>query len=1122
MSCKQRMPRTSILALLLTVSFTYVNAQNVTKPTTAIDLIQQGATLIDSGSYDKAGALFEKVSPNDTNYMAALFEDAVARESNSEDSLTITICDKGLAVESDYLPDFYKLKASALIDLKRYNEAITVIDSAIGRYPNIYLLYFTKGYAYFQAEKYDSAIAEFEHSIQLNTFHTLSHYYLAKCCLAQERIIPALLSLQFCLVLEPNNARSFSIVQLIEKVSENKYDFDASTAVDPDKYGDQPFDDLTLLVKSQVALNKDYKLKTDVNYNVIKQCQLIYDKLKYVPNTSNFWMNTYVKFFVDMRSQGSHSFFAKLFNPKSVKNYFDPYSHYIMQSINDDALQASIKKEKKKIDDFTDWAEKEIVAMRHTRTITIDGKPTTVTCYYYDNHLPQAMGPEDAKGNDIGEWTIYHENNGTVKAKGSFGNDGKRTGTWHWYYNNGRDRETTGYVEGNRSGASETWYENGSIKGKYTYKDDKLDGEVWEYNNSGMITSHGYYKDGTPTGIFTMYYADGRKNFVVNYGPLGLDSVQREFYADGRNELYTMYKDGKKNGLLIEYWPSGKIKDSGEYSDGNATGKWNFYYENGALQKVLTYKDNLPIGTGTIYYPNGKIEEVTPYNDDGQINGTDITYDDDGIKYGELDYKKDALEHFAYYDKAGKILSEGKVSDKKLHHDNYYANGNKHSEGLTVDNKRSGEWKFYATTGALTTTEFYVNGHLNGNDTDFFSNGKIKDITPYINDTLNGEYKEYFINDSLKVHGWYLNGNAEGDWHYYDPRGDLASTCYYVGGQVNGYDLFYDPNGKMTEKDFYYKTGYLDKVWVYDSTGKKIIYTYSSDKGNGHYFSTFPNGQTKTDRTYVAGQNDGHETRYFYSGKVSTQGDYLLDKQEGIYRTYYDNGDSLSVFNYINGELNGPGRTYYRGNKIREAETYLGDALSGKYTEYYSNGAINHEGDFIDSTTRQKYTYYSPDKSLYCVRWYRDNIISAYTYPARDGKLVPVTEIKNGTGKLTSYFANGNKGLECTYYMGDLNGKRVQYFSNGKPMEDENYYYGYYSGLQSYYYPNGNPKSKENYYLGQKNGKCTYYYDNGKIEHDETWVMDNKQGVFNYYDRSGKLIKTAVYYNDDEVYETKK
>ncbi|MGP8215956.1 MAG: tetratricopeptide repeat protein [Bacteroidia bacterium] len=1094
-----------VLLFLLTIS-NYTFAQKDIPLIDSYDLLLRGVALIDTGNYDKAGELFEQISRNDTNYSLAVYEDAIARVSGGEDSLAIGLCRKGIALNTEYSPDFYKFLGSAYIDMDRNDDAIKMLkDTAIRTFPNVYLLHYSLGLAYYKSHKYDSAIASFERAINLNIFHASSHYYLGRCCLEQGRMIPALLSLQFFLMLEPETSRSFSTVQLIEQVVEGKYDYNKATMVDPSKYNDDAFSDLDQIIKSKIALSDEYKSKTKLAFNIVKQCQLFMEKLAYTPNTNNFWMEEYVPLFTELQQ----------------KKYFESYAYLIMGSVNNDALQNDIKKNKKKITQFTDWAGKTIGDKRDKREVTVNGVKKTMTYFFYDNHMPEGFGEENEKGKTVGDWVMYNQYTGNISAKGAFNDKGNRDGLWVYYYYDGTMKEKTNFSDDKHEGLSETWYGNGAQKGKYNYHNDKLNGETWEYNTSGILTSHGNYVNDKPMGPYTIYYDDGKQQYAANYSDIGLDGDMKEYYVSGQISLSTTFKNGKKNGTLTDYWSNGKIKDRGEYKDDNPTGDWKFNYENGSLHKEGPYTDDGKFtGLWTIYYRSGKKEEELNYNKVGELNGMDIMYDDDGIKYGELEYKNDELQHIRYFDKSGKTIYESAIANGKLSQQNFYPNGAKLSEGENMNGKRTGKWLFYSECGTLTEEENYKDGLLDGFKIGYYNDGKVHDSLNYNNDLAEGLYHEYAENGKLKTLGWYVDNTKQGDWYYYDAHGTLVSHIYYLNDATHGYADYYDVNGRLTSEE-YTNTDYryFDKAWRYDTNGTKVMYAYISDKGNGAYKFTYPNGQVKLERNYIFGDVDGHQKAYYYDGKLKSEADYLMDNRQGKMTEYYENGKIESVFNYDLGEVNGPAYRFFSSGKKMTEENFLGDNEDSVYREYYENGRLGREIQYNDGEKNGVTKFYSEDSLLYCAIWYHNGTIAGYSYPGKDGKLVATIPVDKGTGTVICYYANGTKALECNYVNGFVKGKRMVYTSAGKVYEDENYESGNQSGIQKYYYNSGKLKSVENYYLGEKDSTFSYYYETGKIEHVEHWVLGKQHGVFKYYDKQGKLLKTSVYYDDEVISE---
>jgi tetratricopeptide (TPR) repeat protein len=314
-------------ALVFIILFSsQANGQKQIPYVNSVDSITLGIDYADTGAYARASALYETISENDTNYVLALLEDAVAKESNEQDSDAISLCRKGIEQATEYTSDFYNTIANVCMNEGDYTDAITLLrDSVLPKYPNIHKLYFTLGLAQYKMHKYADAITSFEKAIDLDIYDAVSHYYLGRCCLEQGRLIPALLSLQFYLVLQPQANRSYTAVGLIEQMTENKYQYNKQYSVDPAQYHDSAFTELDLLIRSKIAMNKEYPAATKINYNFIKQIQLFLEQLKYVPNSGNYWMEKYVPFFTGLQQ----------------KKFLEPYAYFIMASVsaNDENLK---------------------------------------------------------------------------------------------------------------------------------------------------------------------------------------------------------------------------------------------------------------------------------------------------------------------------------------------------------------------------------------------------------------------------------------------------------------------------------------------------------------------------------------------------------------------------------------------------------------------------------------------------------------------------------------------------------------------------------------------------------------------------------------------------------------
>jgi antitoxin component YwqK of YwqJK toxin-antitoxin module len=146
-----------------------------------------------------------------------------------------------------------------------------------------------------------------------------------------------------------------------------------------------------------------------------------------------------------------------------------------------------------------------------------DGKPTGVWTVWHENGNVDSKGSYNDNGNRTGEWTGWHEN-GKVKTKGSF-NNGKRTGEWTIWYDNGKVNRKGSYNDnGNKTGEWIEWDENGKVRTKGSYNDaGNPTGEWIEWDENGKVSSKGSYNgDGNQTGEPACDLCDGVSSSEVS------------------------------------------------------------------------------------------------------------------------------------------------------------------------------------------------------------------------------------------------------------------------------------------------------------------------------------------------------------------------------------------------------------------------------------------------------------------------------------------------------------------------------------------------------------------------------------------------------------------------------
>lgn len=1059
------------------------------------------------GKYAKAASVYEKVSRNDTNYAEVQRDLALAYSDDGEDSLCAVVCQRGLKLKSEYTPDFYNLLGISLKEKEKYDTALKVFDEGIRLYPNSYLMCYQKGMVYYKMKKYQDAQTWFQKAIERNPYHASSHFQLGKTCAEQGRLVPAVLSYEYYLMLDPSSERAQKVTSAIEDLFAGDYQADPDLKLEDDESGDKCFSDIRDLIESKMALSPSYKNRTKINLKMVKHFQAVTDKLHYESGTGNWWMENYVPFFIAVRDE----------------QQFVPFTCLSLYAVapNNPQVYKVVKKNKKKIAAFSKWAVDYIKKhMKHPAAQELSGDKENLDYVFYENNMLAGVGHSLPNEKPTGEWVYFYSRGGRVLSRGSYNSMGQREGEWKWFYPDGTLKEKTNYVKDKREGVSEVYHESGKLRYRCTYKNDLVEGEYEFYALHGGLTEKAPMKADKLNGTVYSYFSNGTKRAELNYLNGKLNGEISLFNIDG--SLYKKYNmlNEKRNGHYTEYYTSGKIKSEGEYKLDDRFGAWKKYWDNGKVLEEGTYKDKeLEEGTWKTYYRDGTTESERIYKS-GKLQGVEKLYDTDGKIYNENTYASGRLKKSVYYDKSGKTLGDYTFGKVAITVTEYHPNGEKAAVGDYEEGVREGDWKMYSSNGGwLKAKQHYRSGYLSGTRTEFYPNGKEESELDYSYGERDGYLKSYYPNGSLESEGWIVRDEREGDWYFYNERGLITSHRYYVDDDLQGYQEYFDNKGRKNE-ELYLKENLIWERTRYDSTGA-VIYKYVSDNGTGVYDFKFGNNQSWIRQEYKNGYLDGKTSRYTYSGVKALETEYLNGQQHGKRSEFYElSGKPYIEGNFAFGDRHGAYVAYYEnGNKRWEENYYAGD-LDGAQKFYHENGQLSREANWDMGTVTGEMRYYSDDGSLQIVRYYQDGNLMGYSYLDKDGKLVPMIKLEHASGKVMAYYQNGNKSLEGEFENGKMNGHVVEYYPDGKIAEDENYVFGDYDGVQKYYYHNGNLHKELNYYSDELDGASKIYYENGQPERTEYYVLGSYWGVWQFYNTDGSLKMTRTYYDSRTLAET--
>jgi len=195
----------------------------------------------------------------------------------------------------------------------------------------------------------------------------------------------------------------------------------------------------------------------------------------------------------------------------------------------------------------------------------------------------------------VGNWTGFLPNNFLYRLE--YYSDGIRDGIVLQFDRKGKVTLAENYSKGKLNGPTyyynqntqtpqtETWYANGKKTGIFRqyYENGKIQEETWYLNDQKNGLSRWYNKLGRTVAEYT--YLEG--NFE---GP------QKTWYDNDTLQSESNYVKNIQSGEFREYYRNGKIKTSGKYLNGEKDGPWTEYDELGKAVRVTRYKNGVAAG----------------------------------------------------------------------------------------------------------------------------------------------------------------------------------------------------------------------------------------------------------------------------------------------------------------------------------------------------------------------------------------------------------------------------------------------------------------------------------------------------------------------------------------------
>lgn len=277
-----------------------------------------------------------------------------------------------------------------------------------------------------------------------------------------------------------------------------------------------------------------------------------------------------------------------------------------------------------------------------------------------------------------------------------------------------------------RQGPWKAFYDNGRIKSESSYIDDMMHGYYKEYDEKGNLVLTMLYDKGSivkslvedqPEIEMINRYDDSGK--LVYSGPFRNDTpvgTHREYGPDGKITNAFIYND---NGILLE---EGIVDE-----EGNRNGKWKSYFQDSTLSAEGQYTNNRRSGLWKFYTSKGKLEQTGSYNA-GRPDGIWKWYYENGNLLREEEYFQGEREGaFAEYSISGEIISQGEYITGERNGPWKYKNGDYTEEGNYISGLKDGLWKAYYADGKLKFKGSFIQGNPHGLQTYYYEDGRVRE-----------------------------------------------------------------------------------------------------------------------------------------------------------------------------------------------------------------------------------------------------------------------------------------------------------------------------------------------------------------------------------------------------------
>jgi len=477
----------ALLITLLLLTNTVIDAQPKNQFVKSGEVIKAAYHFCDSSWYPRAIDTLLTIDKSDTAYSLVLTELAYCNMNAKKYPEALQFANKALGYTSPYKLRLALIKGNTYDSWGYPDSAISLYQKSLEKYPYNYLIYYNLGITNTNQKKYKEAVSAFQKAILYNPFYGSSYIALGRIMARMGQYVHAMLCLETYLTIDPNGTRSNYNLVFLNNMLSNALDSEY-TPIDP-SVDNKEFDETDQLIKSGIALNSGFKVKVKFDAPVAKQTQLLFESLRYKPNTGDFWMDFLVPMFLKVKDAG----------------FVEEYIYTIATSAPNKDIAGQLKKRQSNIKEMNGILGGSLGTLYQKQKINMGGQVQEMDLHLDENNNVVSYGnfAGDHKTR-IGYWKFFHPN-GEEKAEGNYA-EGKPDGKWVYHDEKGLISYVETYSKGKMDGDYIGYYPNGTLMTEYVYKDNKIQGKGFDYYRNGKPSFIGEYTNNIRNGQYTTFY----------------------------------------------------------------------------------------------------------------------------------------------------------------------------------------------------------------------------------------------------------------------------------------------------------------------------------------------------------------------------------------------------------------------------------------------------------------------------------------------------------------------------------------------------------------------------------------------------------------------------------------